>query len=387
VVITDKKIPYDDGTRWKYYTADVVSTQDYYAFGQGIDERGFSRGSSKYRYSYNGKETDDETGIQDYGFRMYDSRLCRFLSVDPLAEEYPWYTPYQFAGNKPIQCIDMDGLEPVSKATLGADAVAAKQGTDEYYSWTGVQNENTCEVYWKQGCSTMYQNGDVANSGSSDDNNKTYFPAVGVADLTVNIYTSLSKPGVKFFDPNNIDNRYNEWSDIFINGTKLEMPQCRREALYLRDKFVNGDPQYFTSYPPNSCMAHRLGTDPAFIKLAKSFEEQALAWYKNSGTMEGFTGSEILKNIGNPYVKDTWFMYIVMGGTQQVNAQIRIITDSEIHVQYTVWDHYGAGTDDATKSYLSGLPSLYWLKHNSTHFYPSTSSQYNPFIWNIKVNR
>jgi RHS repeat-associated protein len=119
-VITDKKIPYDDGTRWKYYTADVVSTQDYYAFGQGIEERGFSRGSSKYRYSYNGKETDDETGIQDYGFRMYDSRLCRFLSVDPLAAEYPWYTPYQFAGNKPIQFVDLDGLEeaPANKGTI-----------------------------------------------------------------------------------------------------------------------------------------------------------------------------------------------------------------------------------------------------------------------------
>jgi RHS repeat-associated protein len=117
VVITDKKIPYDDGTRWKYYTADVVSTQDYYAFGQGIEERGFSRGSSKYRYSYNCKETDDETGIQDYGFRMYDSRLCRFLSVDPLAEEYPWYTPYQFAGNKPIVSIDIDGLESDGKAS------------------------------------------------------------------------------------------------------------------------------------------------------------------------------------------------------------------------------------------------------------------------------
>ena len=37
--------------------------------------------------------------------------VSRFLSVDPLAPEYPWYTPYQFAGNKPIQFIDLDGLE------------------------------------------------------------------------------------------------------------------------------------------------------------------------------------------------------------------------------------------------------------------------------------
>jgi len=43
---------------------------------------------------------------------MYDSRIGRFLSVDPLTASYPWYTPYQFAGNQPIVAIDLDGLEP-----------------------------------------------------------------------------------------------------------------------------------------------------------------------------------------------------------------------------------------------------------------------------------
>ena len=35
----------------------------------------------------------------------------RFLSVDPLTGNFPWYTPYQFAGNSPIMAIDLDGLE------------------------------------------------------------------------------------------------------------------------------------------------------------------------------------------------------------------------------------------------------------------------------------
>jgi hypothetical protein len=46
---------------------------------------------------------------QDYGLRVYDGRLGRFLSVDPLTKQYPWYTPYQFAGNTPIQAVDLDG--------------------------------------------------------------------------------------------------------------------------------------------------------------------------------------------------------------------------------------------------------------------------------------
>ncbi|MVT12593.1 RHS repeat-associated core domain-containing protein [Chitinophaga tropicalis] len=68
-----------------------------------------------YRYGFNGKENDNEVkgdgNQQDYGFRIYDPRVGRFLSVDPLTKNYPWYTPYQFAGNKPIWATDLDGLE------------------------------------------------------------------------------------------------------------------------------------------------------------------------------------------------------------------------------------------------------------------------------------
>jgi len=67
-----------------------------------------------YRFGFNGKEADTEwhTDVNyDYGARIYDPRISRFLSVDPLTASYPWYTPYQFAGNMPIWAIDLDGLE------------------------------------------------------------------------------------------------------------------------------------------------------------------------------------------------------------------------------------------------------------------------------------
>jgi RHS repeat-associated protein len=74
-----------------------------------------------YRYGFNGKENDNEVkgegNQQDYGMRVYDPRLGRFLSVDPLAIHYPYYTPYSYAGNKPIACIDLDGGEEKYKVT------------------------------------------------------------------------------------------------------------------------------------------------------------------------------------------------------------------------------------------------------------------------------
>ena len=42
---------------------------------------------------------------------MQDTRIGRFLSRDPLASQFPHYSPYQFAGNTPIQAIDLDGAE------------------------------------------------------------------------------------------------------------------------------------------------------------------------------------------------------------------------------------------------------------------------------------
>src|SRR5699024_3653516 len=86
--------------------------------GSGGEVAGSESGSSIYRYGFNGKENDNEVkgegNQQDYGMRIYDPRLGRFLSVDPLEKKYPELTPYQFSSNRPIDGIDLDGLEYVS---------------------------------------------------------------------------------------------------------------------------------------------------------------------------------------------------------------------------------------------------------------------------------
>src|SRR5690606_20220753 len=69
-----------------------------------------------YRFGYNGKEKDNEgKGLgnsQNYGLRIYDTRLAKFLSVDPLTREFPSLSTYHFAANNPIRFIDLDGGEP-----------------------------------------------------------------------------------------------------------------------------------------------------------------------------------------------------------------------------------------------------------------------------------
>lgn len=83
--------------------------------------------SNSYRYGFQSQEKDDEIKGEgnslSFTFRMYDSRINRFFRPDPLERDYPWYTPYQFSGNKLIHKIELEGLEEADfdrRAHLGS---------------------------------------------------------------------------------------------------------------------------------------------------------------------------------------------------------------------------------------------------------------------------
>ncbi len=93
----------------------ITSMHDYYPFGMPMPGRSFT--SENYRFGFNGMEKDDEIkGVGnslDYGARMYDARLGRWHSRDPLEVAYKSLSPYQFAANSPIYYKDIDGRKIV----------------------------------------------------------------------------------------------------------------------------------------------------------------------------------------------------------------------------------------------------------------------------------
>ncbi|MCF8374610.1 MAG: RHS repeat-associated core domain-containing protein [Bacteroidales bacterium] len=101
-------------------SANIISYEEYHPFGTTSYRSGSSETEvSLKRYKYVGKERDEETGLYYYGARYYATWTARFVSVDPLQFEYPHYTPYQYAGNKPITYIDLDGLEEYNSNNIG----------------------------------------------------------------------------------------------------------------------------------------------------------------------------------------------------------------------------------------------------------------------------
>ena len=118
---------------------EVRQVSSYYPFGmsiKGLSSQNFIAESySPNEYLYNGKMFQDELELEwyDYGARFYDAAVGRWWSVDPLAEEFTFSSPYAYCFNNPINAVDPDGRFPVW-AIVGAGLDYGLQVFDNYRS-------------------------------------------------------------------------------------------------------------------------------------------------------------------------------------------------------------------------------------------------------------
>ncbi len=123
--------------------------------------------TSDYRYGFQSQEMDDEVKGEgnslNYTFRMHDPRVGRFFAVDPLAHEYPWYTPYQFSGNRPIDMKELEGLEPTEAGKVeGETQYATTQGGGDDIDRGSQTGKNWI---WHDGGISVNENGDTSCAG------------------------------------------------------------------------------------------------------------------------------------------------------------------------------------------------------------------------------
>ncbi len=105
--------------------AAIIEENHYYPFGLKHKKYGMADPVPKltYQYKYNGQERQDELNLNwdSYKWRNYDFAIGRFMSIDPITEEFVSISPYQFAHNNPVWKIELEGLEGVP--TTGRDII------------------------------------------------------------------------------------------------------------------------------------------------------------------------------------------------------------------------------------------------------------------------
>ena len=90
-------------------TPAVESLTDYYPFGMTMPGRSYNAHTYRHGFTGHEKESDLSEGIYTTEYRLYDARVGRWLSVDPLFEKYVGMSPYNYCAGNPVKLVDPDG--------------------------------------------------------------------------------------------------------------------------------------------------------------------------------------------------------------------------------------------------------------------------------------
>jgi RHS repeat-associated protein len=123
----------------------IIQEDSYYPYGMNM--AGLSHCSSEdlpNKYLYNGKELQDDFGLgwYDYGARFYDAAIGRWHVVDPMAESYYAWSPYNYVRGNPIARFDPIGMWDDEFNDRSRDWVEAANG-NIYWDNNATSQEST----------------------------------------------------------------------------------------------------------------------------------------------------------------------------------------------------------------------------------------------------
>jgi RHS repeat-associated protein len=164
---------------------EILEENNYYPFG--LKHEGYNTDNKQlnYKYKYNGKELQDELGLNMIAmdFRQYDSTIGRFVGMDRLSELAFSITPYRFAYNNPIYFSDPTGLFETRKEARAYRREHNISGSIVKNSEGGysINDKNNSISYFKPQdgieVSTMGIDG-VATSALATERNNGGFPEI-----------------------------------------------------------------------------------------------------------------------------------------------------------------------------------------------------------------
>jgi len=301
-----------------------------------------------YRFGFNGQEKDNEIkGIGNslsYKFRMQDVRLGRFFAVDPLTKKYPWYTPYQVAGNTPIKYVELEGLEPANNPKD-----ATKQ---DGRNPTGVINT----IYKESGGEDNYKN-NFSRYSKGTYSSSTSITGSGISNKEG--YTSDSKTGAE---------KGNLWvnSNGALLAEDMKSFDSRDFSNFLLGNMINGQGPENIIYPVN-------GTVSNYMKGAGIVGDAMNSWYALNKGRDNLVGG-IAEFSGDNYMPGAFMskgMFHPESFVGSATVMITPINSTQVMVQ--VFNVTSLTSGDLLKDWPGNNPSTSVVRDPNA---PKSSNRY-----------
>jgi RHS repeat-associated protein len=159
-------------------TTEIVDESHYYPFG--LKHSGYVTAvpDPNYKYKYQGQERQDELGLNwdSFKWRNYDYAIGRFMSIDPLAQQYEYNSPYAFQENKLGLGRELEGLELSSERSQDGKSITLTYRVNVVNNTGNASTGQVSQMVSERMCSTESSFSGQTKNGETVTTNVVYDP-------------------------------------------------------------------------------------------------------------------------------------------------------------------------------------------------------------------